>query len=145
MKSIIIITLASVLAVGGTQVVASPADNMNLLTQPDVKLLSAKIENAIADLPETRTKEGIQNATYFVLAKQDASLDVKVAAVDSVIIHARLIDDQQIVDALDMIDLGADEVVKPEAENTVQSVSVPDLTASIPAPPSTVSKGGSDY
>jgi len=144
-KPIITLAIVSAIALGGPQAVASPGDSASIIEQPIVKLLSAKIENAIAELPETRTQDSIKNATYFVLAKQEAARDIKVAAIDTVIVNAQSIGDQLVVDALNLIDLGAEETVTASKITAVKSVRDPEPIVSFRAPPSTVSKGGSDY
>jgi len=126
LKSAMTLAIASILAVGGVHAQASPSDSASLLEQPVVKLLSAKIENAIAELPESRSQDSIKNATYFVLAKQEATRDVKSAAIDTVILHAQSIGDQQVVDALSLIDLGAPETVTASATTEVKSVRDPE-------------------
>lgn len=124
---------------------ASPADNDISFSQAKVELLSAKIGNAIADLPESKTQLAIQNATFFVLAKEEAPFGLKVAAIEDVIGQADLIGDTQVVKALEAIDLGVNNVKDTDARLEPKTVSQKQRTALISTPPSTASKGGSDY
>lgn len=145
MKSKFTALIAATFLATGVHAAASPTDSTAVIEQPIVKLLSAKIENAIAELPETRSQESIQNAVYFVLAKQDSPYEVQVAAVDTVILQARALGDQQVAEALSSIDLTANEAVTASATTDAKSVRDPEPAFSFRAPPSTVSKGGSDY
>ena len=145
MKSKFAAIVTATFLASGIQVAASPTDSSVTIEQPIVKLLSAKIENAIAELPETRTQDSIQNAVYFVLAKQVSPYDVQVAAVDTVILQARALGDQQVAEALSLIDLTANESVTASVTTDTKSVRDPEPASSFRAPPSTVSKGGSDY
>lgn len=145
MKSKFAAILTATFLATGVQAAASPTDSTAVIEQPIVKLLSAKIENAIAELPQTRTQDSIQNAVYFVLAKQDSPYEIKVAAVDTVILQARALGDQQVAKALSTIDLTANEAVSASATTDAKSVRDPEPAPSFRAPPSTVSKGGSDY
>ena len=145
MKAFISIVAASIFAASGLQAVASPGDNPDYLIAPDVKLLSAKIENAIAALPETRSQTNIKDATFIVLAKEAVALEIKSAALDSVIEQARSLGDQLVVNALMEIDLGAGETAEASEAPNLQPVRNEDEKKSFRAPPSSVSKGGSDY
>ena len=145
MKSLLTITLAAAFAVSGMEAGASPADSARLLVEPEVKLLSAKIENAIAELPETRTSTSIQNATFFILAKQDSPLEMKVAAIDTVIDRAKSIGDQEVVEALNSIELIKDEAAIASKIPIAQANDLQEQASLFKAPPSAASKGGSDY
>ncbi|NNC38858.1 MAG: hypothetical protein EX271_08840 [Acidimicrobiales bacterium] len=144
-KSLLSMFLTSVFVTSGVTVSASPIDSVTQLNQPVIELLSAKIENAIADLPEDRTKTTIQNATLFVLAKQEEGLDLKMAAISDVIIQARSIGDRQVVDALQSIDIDLNEDIESKSDPIPKTVAAKKSKALVQAPPSTAAKGGSDY
>lgn len=107
----------------------------------EVILLTAKIENVIADLNVDRTELDIYKSTTLILANAEASDEIKSSAVEAVMQNAIAMGDKKVVDALAAIEFQT----KVAFETPVQATSKPVVKASFPPPPATSSTGGSDY
>ena len=70
-----------------------------------------------------------------MLAQQNTTRDVKVAAIDFVIVHAQSIGDQQVVAALKLIDLGTSAPVIASATTEIKTIRDPEPGISFRTPP----------
>jgi hypothetical protein len=140
-KSILSITLFAALTATGSVSFADPGKTDLAAIQPQVKLLSAKIENTIADLDLDKTEFNVRNAAVFLLASLDLDTEIKSQAVYEVIRHADAIGDTIVVEALSAIEFESVEVEeKPEQPTVVNNV-----PANFPPPPAAKPQSGSDY
>lgn len=140
-KSIIRTAIVACFLTSGIPAYASPDKAAILKVQPEVKLLSAKIENALAELPDNKSIEAVQTSTNFVLNNEEAEKLVMVAALEMVVYNAKAVGDQTVVTALTEFKWEINI-----AEDIVQAVSVQPVTKPSFAPPPDVGRSGrSDY
>jgi len=151
-KSFFIGSIVAISLLGGINAYSSPASRLAADKKETIKILSARIENAIVDLGEIRTRDDIKNAALIVLEQQNSNAEINAAALNMVIQNAILLEDGMVVGALkavefETLDIREQAEVRTDPEETIvkdEAVIVQSRFA-LPPPPAANSSGGSDY